>query len=63
VVTEIEAIVAVAAVALNVHQFFEVGYTTLTWVSLAAVLVLMVLCRLSSRRRGCKVPDTERKGE
>jgi uncharacterized membrane protein YdfJ with MMPL/SSD domain len=45
----VSAIVAVAAVALNVHQFFEVGYTTLTWVSLAAVLVLMVLCRLSSR--------------
>ncbi len=59
----VSAIVAVAVVALNVYQFFEVGHTTLTWYSLASVLVLMGLCRMFSRRRSCKVPDTDRKGE
>lgn len=45
---------AVALVAVNVHQFFSVGWTTLTWFSIGAVLVFASACYLMSNREKCK---------
>jgi len=39
-----------AVVAINVHQFFEVGVTKLTWYSLGALAVLAILCAVMPHR-------------
>jgi uncharacterized protein len=49
--------VAVLLVALNVHQFLTVDWTTLTWISLAALPVLAVVCAVLSRREKCRAAD------
>jgi uncharacterized protein len=46
------ALVAVAAV--NLKQFFAIGWTSLSWWSLGTVIVLAVACSLSSRRDRCR---------
>jgi len=48
------AIATVALIVVNVHRFLTVGSTTLTWISIAAVLALMGLCAVTSRREACK---------
>jgi predicted RND superfamily exporter protein len=52
----ISAAALVALVAVNVHQFFSVGYTKLTWLSGIAIVILAGVCFLSSRRDKCNVP-------
>ncbi len=47
-------VLTVALVAVNVHQFLSVGWTSLTWVSLTTILILAGICILMSRRQGCK---------
>ncbi|MBI1337302.1 MAG: MMPL family transporter [Phycisphaera sp.] len=54
----LSALAAVALVAINVHQFLDIGWTHMTWASLGAVVVLLGLCWASSRRASCKTPDT-----
>ncbi len=50
----------VALVAVNVHQFLQVGYSAMTWTSGIAVLALMAFCFIMSRRQSCRMPvDTE----
>ncbi len=44
----------VAAVALNLYQFLKIGWTTLSWASLFAVLLISVFCFIASRRNQCK---------
>ena len=51
----VSGVTAVLLVALNVHQFFEVGVTALTWVSLAALPVLALFCAVMSHREKCRV--------
>jgi predicted RND superfamily exporter protein len=50
----VSAAAAVALVAVNVRQFFAVGWTMLTWVSLVALAVLAGFCALMSRREKCR---------
>ena len=45
---------SVLLVALNIHQFAIVGWSTLVWVSALAIPVLALLCGVLSRRRACK---------
>ena len=49
----VAAATAIGLVALNIGLFFAVGWTTLTYVSLPAVGVLVLLCALMSRREKC----------
>jgi len=49
----VSAVVLTAAVAINAYQFFAIPLTTLTWVSLASVPVLALLCGRLSRRTKC----------
>ncbi|MCP4642299.1 MAG: MMPL family transporter, partial [bacterium] len=46
---------AIALVALNLHQFFALGWTWLTTVSLILVPILAGACALMSRREKCVV--------
>ena len=56
----VSGVVAVALVSVNLHQFLNIGWKKLTWYSLAAVLVVVALCAVMSRRRSCA---TEVKGD
>jgi len=53
----ISTLTAVLLVALNVHQFLTVGWTTLTWICLAVLPVLALSCALMSRREKCRVEN------
>ena len=44
----------VVLVALSVHQYAAVGWTTLTWASVAAIPILALTCGMMSRRAACR---------
>ena len=44
----------VLVVAISIHQYAVVGWTTLTWLSVAAIPILTLICGLMSRRAACK---------
>ncbi|NQT88920.1 MMPL family transporter [bacterium] len=44
----------VALVALSIHQYTAVGWSTLTWASACAVPVLALICGRLSRRQACR---------
>jgi len=44
----------VALVALNLHEYTAAGWATLTWISVAVVVVAALICGVLSRRRRCK---------
>lgn len=50
----ISGVTFVTVVVINVHQFLTVGWTTLTWMSLAVLPVLALLCGIMSRRAKCQ---------
>jgi hypothetical protein len=50
----VTATTAVLLVAVNIGQFLSAGWTTLTWVSIAAIAVLAAGCGLMSRRKACR---------
>jgi hypothetical protein len=52
----------VAAIALAVSSYLHIHWTKLTWVSLAAVPLLALLCGITSRRERCKM-ESERSQE
>ena len=49
----------VALVAVNVHQFLNMGWTILSWVSLIGIVVTALICLVSSRRTSCIPIPTE----
>ncbi len=49
----------VLLVALNLHQFAIVGWGTLVWISLVAVIIMALLCGIISRRRACKTVEKQ----
>jgi len=44
----------VLLVALNVHQFALVGWSSLVWSSVIAIPVMALICGILSRRRACR---------
>jgi hypothetical protein len=48
------SVATVLLVALSVHQYAAIGWTTLTWISVAAVPVLALICGRLSRRQACR---------
>ena len=52
-------VVAVLLVAVNVHQFFAVGWTNLTWFSLGVLPALAGICALMSHREKCRARTRE----
>jgi predicted RND superfamily exporter protein len=43
-------IATVALVAINVHRFLKVGWTSLTWISLGVIALLVIVCTVVGRR-------------
>lgn len=54
---------AVILIALNLHQYATVGWSTLTWASLIAIPVLAAGCGLMSRREKCQIQLSEKEDE
>lgn len=50
----ISGIAMVLLIAINIHQFFAVGLSYLTWISLGAIIVLAVICRIVGRHEKCR---------
>lgn len=48
------AVSVVALVALNLHQYWQLGFTKLTVISAALVPVSALICGLMSRRKACR---------
>jgi hypothetical protein len=46
---------AVVLVAMNLHQYWELGWSALATVSVVAIPAMAVACGIMSRRRACKV--------
>ncbi|MHC4192897.1 MAG: efflux RND transporter permease subunit [Planctomycetota bacterium] len=44
----------VLLVAVNIHQFAIVGWSTLAWISIIAIPAMALVCGLMSRRQACK---------
>ena len=44
----------VVLVALNLHQFAVVGWSTLVWLSVISIPVMALICAIMSRRQACK---------
>jgi len=60
----ISGVAVVVLVVINVYRFLSVGCTVLTWLSVGAIIVLAVICRLTSRRETCLTETSpEEKGE
>jgi len=53
----ISSVALIALVAINLNQFFNVGWTALSWWSLGAVVTLVLICYIMSRRDRCKVKN------
>jgi uncharacterized protein len=50
-------------IALNLHQYWHIGATRLTWISLAAVPVMIIICNLISRRESCKIIEQKKQND
>ncbi|MBN2376753.1 MAG: MMPL family transporter [Sedimentisphaerales bacterium] len=51
------SLATVLVVALNIHQYAVVGWSKLTWISIAAVPVMALVCSVISRRQACKTQE------
>jgi hypothetical protein len=49
----VSAVAALALVIVNIQQFMRLGWTQWTWISLAVLPVLFLLCGVMSRRTSC----------
>lgn len=50
----VAGVALVVLVAINVNQFLHVGWTVMTWWSLAAIVVLTATCKIMSYREKCR---------
>ena len=51
----ISGIAIIAIVAVNLHQFIEAGWTTLTWVSVATIPIILAICSAMAYREKCRL--------
>lgn len=51
------SIATVALIALNLHQYWHLGVSTLTWISAGLIPVLALTCGILSRRRACRIAE------
>jgi predicted RND superfamily exporter protein len=57
------SISVVVLIALNLHQYWQLGITKLTIFSGIAVPILMLICGLLSRRQACKTKNVQNESE
>ena len=53
----------VVLVAMNLHQYWELGWSKLAVISIIAIPVMALICGIMSRRQACKVTATKQKNE
>jgi predicted RND superfamily exporter protein len=51
--------VAVILLAINLHQYWQLGFSRLAWISIVTIPLMALICGILSRRRVCK--RTEKK--
>jgi len=51
------SVASVAVVAISIHQYAALGWTTLTWTGAIAVPVFALICGRLSRRQACRRPE------
>ena len=52
---------AVVLVTMNLHQYWELGWSALGGISVVAIPVMAITCGIMSRRRACKIAATGKK--
>ncbi len=50
----VTGITIVGALAINIYQFLNIGWTTVSWISLIVIIILSITCFITSRRNQCK---------
>ena len=50
----VTGITIVSAAAINIYQLLNIGWTTISWISLVAIIILSIICFITSRRNQCK---------
>ena len=55
----VSAAVLVALIAVNLHQYAQMNWTRLTWMSLITIPILALLCGILSGREKCKSLPTQ----
>jgi len=48
------SIAAVVLVAVNLHQYWKLGWGKLAWISITAIPIMALICGIISRRQACK---------
>jgi hypothetical protein len=49
----------VVLVAVNLHQYWDLGWGAMTLLSVAAIAMMTVACGLMSRRQACRTAAVE----
>jgi len=49
----------VLLVALNVHQYWHLGWTKLALVSIIAIPLMALSCGIMSRRQACRITEKQ----
>jgi len=53
----------VILIAVNLHQYWNLGWSVLTWFSIVVIPLVALVCGISSRRRVCKMLEEKKKYE
>jgi predicted RND superfamily exporter protein len=56
------SIAAVVLIAVNLHQYWKLGWGSMAFLSLAAIATMTAVCGLMSRREACRAAVAEEKG-
>jgi len=46
-------------VAMNLHQYWKLGWSKLAWISIIAIPIMALVCGMMSRRQACKTAASE----
>jgi len=52
-----------ALIAVNLHQYWKLGWSKLAWISIIVIPILAVICGIMSRRQACKIIAQRQKDE
>lgn len=53
----------VILIAVNLHQYWDLGWSGLTWISVVAIPLAALACGINSRRRVCRTLEDKRKNQ
>ncbi len=53
------SIATVVLVAVNLHQYWDIGWGKLVWISIVAIPMMALVCSFMARRKACKANESE----